>query len=396
MKKLWMAVAVSTGVVAGALPGWAEGGLYGDPPDEHHAWAVHDMNRPQPTVVTPGIASTPEKAGTAPSDAIVLFDGQDPSKWESTGKDGAVLPCKWQVVDGALVAAKGAGDIRTKQGFGDCQLHVEWSEPTPPTGDSQGRGNSGVFLMSTYELQVLDCYKNATYPDGQTGSIYDQVPPLVNVCRPPGEWQCYDVVFHQPVWQDGKVVKPATVIAFQNGVLVQDHWILEGDTPHMHRGSYKQHADKLPLKLQDHGCPVRFRNMWIREIPTEDRDQTIGPNTAPEKVAATRKETAAKIRAEGMAAAANAEAPVPALRKLMESLQYEKDEAVVKKIEELAGAFLAQLKQLPANKVDERKGDVQGVLHDFKFLSEHQLLAPDFAPRTALTQFAKEHNLLQK
>jgi len=226
-------------------------------------WKISDRTRPQPTVITPATSSSQSAPGKAPSDAIVLFDGTSLSKW--LDKKGA--PAKWKVANGILEIAPGAGDIHTAQSFGDCQLHVEWAEPSPPRDKDQGRGNSGIYLMSTYELQVLDSYENKTYPDGQAGAIYAQTPPLVNACLPPGQWQSYDVVFHGPRFAaDGKLLRPARITVLQNGVLVQDNTELTGPTDYMHRPPYKPHPEKMPLLLQDHDQPVHFRNIWIREL----------------------------------------------------------------------------------------------------------------------------------
>lgn len=228
-------------------------------------WMVHDVNRPAPPIITPGTASTQEKAGTAPSDAIVLFDGTDLSGW--TSEHGG--PARWIIRDGYMEAVRRSGGVKTKQEFGSCQLHVEFATPTRITGSSQGRGNSGVFLMSTYEVQVLDSYDNTTYPDGQCAALYGQAVPLVNACREPGRWQSYDIIFHRPVFKNGKVVKKATFTVLHNDVLVQDHVELQGGTgwigPHAVT-DYKSHPDKLPIMLQDHNNPVRFRNIWIREL----------------------------------------------------------------------------------------------------------------------------------
>lgn len=225
-------------------------------------WVQHDRNAPQPPVITPGEASTQDKAGKPPSDAIILFDGKDLSGWESL-KGG---PAPWKVEKGYFEVVPKTGDIRTKQAFGDCQLHVEWASPNPPHGQDQDRGNSGVYLMSLYEVQVLDSYENKTYPDGQAAAIYGNATPLVNACRPPGQWQTYDIVFHQPRFDAaGKVVRRATFTVLHNGVLVQDHVSLIGLTDGDHQ-PYKQTPNKLPLKLQDHNHPVRFRNIWIREL----------------------------------------------------------------------------------------------------------------------------------
>jgi len=227
-------------------------------------WQIHDRKRPAPKVVDPGTASTQEQAGKPPSDATVLFDGKDLSRWR-TKKDGS--PARWKVEKGYAEVVKDAGDIETTQPFGDCQLHVEWATPSPGAGEDQHRGNSGVFLMGQYEVQVLDSYQNATYPDGQAGALYGQYPPLVNATRPPGQWQTYDIVFHGPRFDaSGKVLRPARVTVLQNGVLIQDDTELTGPSAHQARPPYKQHPEKLPLGLQDHGDPVRYRNIWIREL----------------------------------------------------------------------------------------------------------------------------------
>ena len=227
-------------------------------------WKVHDWSRPRPPIVTPPTASTQEKAGAAPSDAIVLFDGSDLSGWRAM--DGG--PAKWIVRDDYMESVAGAGYVRTLQGFGDCQLHVEFMTPTPPKGESQGRGNSGVFLMGIYEVQVLDSYDNVTYADGQCSAVYGQYPPQVNVNRKPGEWQSYDIIFKAPRFDDnGELLKPAFITVLQNGVLTQDHVEIKGPTNWCSRTPYKEHPGKLPLSLQDHGNPVRYRNIWVRELP---------------------------------------------------------------------------------------------------------------------------------
>jgi hypothetical protein len=230
---------------------------------------VHETDvtkQPLPPVVTPG-----KDAGfcAPPSDAVVLFDGSEKSlkaNWTDTqGK-----PSQWKIVDGALESVKRAGYIQTKDNFGSCQLHVEWAAPVNVSGDGQGRGNSGVFLMNTYEVQVLDSFENQTYADGQAAALYGRSKPLANASRKPGEWQSYDIIFHRPVFDDkGKVVRRATFTVLHNGVLVQDHTALTGGTgwmgPHA-VSDYNAHPDKLPISLQDHGNPVRFRNIWIREL----------------------------------------------------------------------------------------------------------------------------------
>lgn len=223
-------------------------------------WSVHDESRPMPRVVDPGPAGPP---APVPADAVVLFGGKDLSAWTTTKG----TPAGWQVRDGQMVVVKNSGSIRTKQGFGDCQLHVEWAAPAPAVGASQDRGNSGVFLMDTYEVQVLDSYDSKTYADGMAAAIYGQYPPLVNASRKPGEWQTYDLVFHAPRFDEkGSLIAPARLTVIHNGILVQDNEELTGPTAHKARPPYKAHADALPLSLQDHGHPVRYRNIWVREL----------------------------------------------------------------------------------------------------------------------------------
>lgn len=217
---------------------------------------------PEPPLVTPG------ENGGPPSDAIVLFNGTDLSQWE--GGD------KWLIANG--VATVKGGGITSRRGFGSCQLHVEWAAPAEVKGDGQGRGNSGIYLMGHYEVQVLDSYENQTYFDGQAGSIYKQWPPLVNACRKPGEWQTYDIVFDAPKFDSqGKLLKPAYVTVIHNGVLVQNHSELSGTTAWDRPPAYEPHAPRLPLHIQDHGNPVRFRNIWIREL----QDRTDPASKSP-------------------------------------------------------------------------------------------------------------------
>jgi hypothetical protein len=246
------------------------------PPAEHKAptgytdtpyipgskWRVHDDTRPRPPVVTPGTFSTPEVPGKPPSDAVVLFDGTNLDAWRTAKGE----PAKWKVENGYFEVAPGTGDIFTRQEFGDSQLHIEWRAPSPPKGDSQGRGNSGIFLMGLYETQVLDCYDNKTYADGQTGSIYGQSPPLVNPCRQPGEWQQYDIVYTTPHFKDGKLDVPGYVTTFLNGVIVQNHTQLLGATGHRVVPALVVHGLTNPIRLQDHRNPVRYRNVWIRPL----------------------------------------------------------------------------------------------------------------------------------
>jgi len=239
-------------------------------------WLDHDRTRPAPPVVTPATPSTQEQVGKAPSDAVVLFDGKDLSKWASM--DGS--PTKWIVKDGYMECVKGSGYIRTLQNFGDCQLHVEWAAPVPASGEGQGRGNSGVFFgLDRYEVQVLDSFGNKTYSDGSAGSVYGQYPPLVNASRKPGEWQMYDIIYTAPRFDaEGKLQSKARLTVFHNGVLIQNNVELTGPTSWLERAPYKAHPEKQPLSLQDHGNPVRYRNIWVRELGKPGKSEfTYGP-----------------------------------------------------------------------------------------------------------------------
>jgi len=223
-------------------------------PEETEIW------EPEPEVVTPGEGTAP------PSDAIVLFDGTNLDKWEST-KGGEA---KWEVSDGAMTVVKGAGSIRTKEVFGNFQLHIEWRTPVEISGESQGRGNSGVFMNGSipegYEVQVLDSYNNRTYSNGQAASIYKQSMPLVNACKPPGVWQTYDIIYKAPIFrEDGELASPAYITVIHNGIVVQNHYMLKGHTPYIGLPKYKPHGDG-PIMLQDHGNPVSFRNIWLRKL----------------------------------------------------------------------------------------------------------------------------------
>lgn len=223
------------------------------PPEATEFW------EPVPVKINPGKTNA-----DPPSDAIVLFDGNNLTMWESS-KDGD-FP-KWEVKDGAVTVVKGTGNIQTKQGFGDMQLHLEWSAPDEIVGEGQGRGNSGIFLMGRYEVQVLDSYESRTYSNGQAASVYKQSVPLVNAMRGPEEWQTYDIIFKAPRFdKNGILTSPATVTVLHNGVVVQNHYTLRGPTEYIGIPQYKAHADKLPIILQDHGNPVSFRNIWVREL----------------------------------------------------------------------------------------------------------------------------------
>jgi hypothetical protein len=229
-------------------------------------WHVHDPDRPRPTVVNSG--ATFSHGAPAPSDAKVLFDGTDLSKWE--GDKGAP---QWTIHEDYMEVKPGSGYLHTKEKFGDFQLHLEFAEPIKVVGDSQDRGNSGVFLQGIYEIQVLDCYNNPTYPDGQCGAIYGQSPPLVNACKKPGQWQTYDIFFEAARWNENhELVRPAYVTVIHNGLLIHNHQPILGPTGHHMLAKYDKELPATgPLELQDHGNPMRFRNIWIRPIQEEEK-----------------------------------------------------------------------------------------------------------------------------
>jgi len=225
--------------------------------------AMTEYWQPQPPVVTPG--KSPEKAITAPSDALILFDGKDLSQW-SNAKGG---PAAWTVRDGVFTVKKGTGDIQTRSSFNDFQLHLEWRIPEGITGKNQARGNSGLFLQGMYEIQILDCYGNETYVNGQTGSIYKQTPPLVNAMNKPGEWNSYDIIYTAPTFKKNDNYRtPPRVTLLQNGILLQNNAIIRGTTEYIGHPKVKEHGAG-PIRLQDHGdpsAPISFRNIWIREL----------------------------------------------------------------------------------------------------------------------------------
>ena len=220
-------------------------------------YCVHDPKRPAPRIIAPA-----ETVGQAPADAVVLFDGSDLSGWSKVGGGDA----GWKVEDGYMEVVPGTGDIQTNAHFGDVQYHLEFACPAEIKGESQGRGNSGVFLMGRYEIQVLDGYENPTYADGITASVYGEYPPLVNACRPPGQWQTYDILWTAPRFNGVDLVSPAYATVIHNGVVVHNHVELHGPTGHRDVYPYVVHAPKGPLRLQDHGDLVRFRTIWARPI----------------------------------------------------------------------------------------------------------------------------------
>ncbi len=235
---------------------------------------MHDPARPHPKVVTPGV-----QPGQPPSDAIILFDGKDLSKWTAARLGTAAYkvssdPAPWKVGTGYFEVVPRSGDIASKEKFGDVQLHVEWMEPADVGGSSQNRGNSGVFLMGLFEIQVLDSFRSPTYADGQAGAMYGEWPPLVNAVRSPGDWQTYDIVFEAPLYAGEKLIRPASMTVFLNGVLLHNHKEEMGPTIYRQVPKYVAGPPEGPIVLQDHGSSVRFRNIWVRRL---------GGYDAPEK-----------------------------------------------------------------------------------------------------------------
>jgi len=382
-KQFTFAAALLLGVTAQANTGSA---FYGDAPDATHPWAIHDWNRPQPPRVEP-LPYDAEKA-KPPVGAVVLFDGTEAAlaNWECDKPEGGAS--KWIVKDGALQCVPKSGYVRTKAKFGDCQLHVEWAAPTPPQGESQGRGNSGIFLPGGIECQVLDNYDNETYADGFACSLYGIRPPLANALRKPGEWQAIDITFRRPVYEGSKLVQPGFMTVYCNGVLVQNKTQLEGTGGHKKRAKPGPYPEVGPLKLQDHGNPVRFRNIWYVALPprTAADDAGISGPLSEEAATAQRKEIAAKVRAD---AAKLGEKPLDQLLRLAESLIYEKDEATQKDVCAKLGTYVAGLQQLPKGKLNDKKDEVKRVRSAFQYLTQCGCCGEGCAPCADLEKLVK-------
>jgi hypothetical protein len=361
--------------------------FYGDAPDAHHPWAVHDPNRPQPKVVTPGTFSSAETPGKPPSDAVVLFDGTDLSHWEAV-KDGSAP--KWLVKDGILEVEPKSGAIRSKDKFGDCQLHVEWAAPSEVKGESQERGNSGVFLMGLVEIQVLDSFHNVTYADGHAASVYGASPPMVNAVRPPGEFQAYDIIFRRPIYEDGQLVDPGYVTIFLNGVLVQDHTRLEGPTGHMTRARPEPFPASGSLVLQDHNNPTRFRNIWYRELAPRPIEGGTDGYLTVEAAMVKRKEIASDLRRDAEHLH-NADNPLPELLRLMESLVYDNQSSTAARVGSMARAYVDSVKDLPDDQLESKKDDIKQVSTAFKYLARFRIMPSSFAPAVTLDKIIKDH-----
>lgn len=266
------ALAASAALAQNPAPKPGDLGFTDTPMLPNLPYHVHDPARPHPAQITPGA-----KPGDPPSDAVVLFNGKDLSQWQQEGRGadrGKMVDAAWPIGDGYFEVAGGTGGLYTREKFGDAQIHVEWSSPAVIKGTSQGRGNSGVLIMSRYEVQVLDAWNNPTYADGQASAIYGQWPPLVSPARQPGEWNTYDIVFEAPRFDGDKLLKPAYITVFYNGVLVHIHKESMGPMVYRQVAHYTPHAPQEPLMLQDHnGDKVRYRNIWVRRLGTYDQPE---------------------------------------------------------------------------------------------------------------------------
>lgn len=384
MKKISLLAALGLTTAAYAAPvGQA---FYGDPPDDRHPWCVHDRNRPLPPRVEP----KPYKPAPPPKGAVVLFDGSEASlhaNWVSD-KDGS--PTKWIVRDGAMECVPKSGYVRTKRLFGDCRLHVEWAAPTKIEGESQGRGNSGIFLPAGdtrgVEIQILDNYDNPTYADGYACAVYGVAPPLANALRPPGEFQQIDITYRRPIYKGDQCLDPGYVTVYCNGVLVQDKTQLEGPTGHRAR-SKPAPLGEGPIRLQDHGNPVRFRNIWCVPLPPREKpEKGIKGPPSPQETAAMRKKIAAQVRED--AAKLPAGSPEQAWR-LAESLVYEKDEPTYRKVEQMLSQYVAGLKQLPDAQLAAKKDEVMTAFRNFQYLAKFEIVPADFTPKVEVDRIVK-------
>ena len=365
--------------------GRAAAAFYGDPPDATHPWAIHDENRPQPPRVVPGTFSTQEQPGQPPSDAIVLFDGTEASLAKWIADKSPEEPTKWVVKDGTFQCVPGAGYVRTKEEMGDMQLHIEWSAPAKVEGSSQGRGNSGIFPMGLVEVQVLDNYENPTYADGFAGSVYGVNPPMANPLNAPGTWQVCDIIFRRPLFDGDKEIDPGSLTVFINGVLVQQDTPLEGGGGHRGRTKPRPFPEKGPLKLQDHGNPVRYRNIWYRPLPkraAEGGDTSVMSEAA---TAAKKAEIAASLREDAAGKAGKDQA-----LRYMESLCYAPDDAAAAKAGAWLSGFIAEVKGLAADRQEAKKGDVMQVNNAVQYLVRHKFLPDTFAAKAALEGIIKE------
>lgn len=361
----------------------------GDPPDATHPWGVHDHNRPQPPLVVPG-----KNCGDAPSDAIVLFDGTEASltNWVHTKPKGK-RKGDWLVKDGALQCVPGAGYIQTKEEFGDCQLHVEWM--APPVDEKklgQSRGNSGVFLMGQIEVQVLDNYQNSTYADGTAGAVYGVMPPAANPLLGANQWQSYDIIFRRPIVKGGALIDEGSMTVLINGVVVQDSTPLDGGGGYKKRKSLTTvYPDQGPLSLQDHGNPVRFRNIWYRPLRPRATDGGTEGRLSAQATAQKRAEIAVKVRERG--------AELSGYEKMTNQLEaylYDNDPVAWVECDVFVVAYVDALKQRSETDIVNARWDIVNLYRHLTYLQQFEMLSKEYPPADTLKAIADSHNWLKK
>lgn len=382
MNRLNKTFLILTVTVATKVALVAKSAFFGDPPDNHHPWAVHDHNRPLPPVVTPAA-----NIAQPPSDAIVLFDGTEASFHENWhhNRPADEREQNWIVVEGALQSMRGAGKLSSLAELGDCQLHIEWRAPTKIVGKGQGRGNSGVFLMGgMVEVQVLDNYKNPTYADGTAGAVYGLMPPAVNALRPSGEWQSYDIIFRRPIACDGVILDHGSLTVLLNGVVVQDNTPLEGGSGHKKRKPLDRIFPELgALMLQDHGNPVRFRNIWYRPLRPRALDGGTDGRLSEESALTKRSEIAEELRQH----ARTLEGQPKALR-LLESLKYEEDAGARAEADNLIALYAAKLKKIETLKMEDEKKQVLSLDEALQYMHRYKLIPNDYPIRSYVNNLA--------
>ena len=361
---------------------------FGDPPDAHHPWAVHDTNRPQPPRVEPA-----DTNGGAPSDAVVLFDGTEASfaNWVHQTPDDK-RKANWIVTNGYMLVTKGAGYIASKEHFGDCQLHIEWSHEKQLPGSGQGRGNSGVFLMGQIEVQVLDNYENPTYPDGSAGCVYGVMPPAANALRAPGKWQSYDIIFRRPIVKEGVCVDEGSMTVLMNGVVVQDSTPLDGGGGHKKRKPLNHaYPNQGPLTMQDHGNPVRFRNIWYRKLRPRPSDGGTDGRLSVEDTKAKRSAIAKTIFDDAMSLNG-----FQKMTRLLESYMYDQQAKVWAQCNTLVTGYVDELKGLEAKELGAFKRDALHLEKILKYLIKHQMLDPNYSPSAELSALAIKQDWIKK
>ncbi|CAA6678575.1 MULTISPECIES: DUF1080 domain-containing protein [unclassified Lentimonas] len=367
----------------------ADNAFFGDAPDANHPWAVHDQNRPQPPRVEPGV-----KIGDAPSDALVLFDGTTESfqrNWQHVKPKGK-RKSDWTSQAGYMLGVGGAGYIETQAEFGDCQLHIEWSHEKQLPGDSQKRGNSGVFLPGGIEVQVLDNYNNPSYADGMAGAVYGVMPPAANALRAPGQWQSYDIIFRRPIVKDGVVLDEGSMTVLVNGVVVQDSTPLDGGGGFKKRKPLtKAYPEQGRIQLQDHGNPVRYRNVWVRPLRPRPADGGTDGRLSAEATVAKRAEIAAEVRAS----AADLDG-YDRMMRLLEAYMYDNDPAAWSECDALVTAYVSGLQSLSSDDLKKQRNPVTGLRNALTFLQRFSMIPKAYAPEQELKSIAGKQGWLKK